>query len=441
MHELVVIAVAFVVAGSVGCGKSGSGCGPAQSSEDSTRTRERDELNRLLGRMPADRDGRWGKIRAPRNAAEADAETQIRQLEALGYASGTKTAPSFTGVTLHDAERAGAGLNFYTSGHAAEAVLMTMDGRVVHRWARDFWDVFPGDVAEKNQDGTHNWRHAQPLENGDLLAIYEGLGLVKIDKDSNVIWARRNRAHHDFHVLPNGDIAALVRQARVIERVDPKRPTLEDFVVILDSTGTEKKRYSILEAFERSAAHKKIWDESTRRYGDIFHTNSIEALDGRFAAINPAFAKGNFLLSSRHLNTVFVVQPDTNEVVWALRGGFKAQHDAQLLADGSLLLFDNSGQAGRSAVQAYDPATRGVRWEYTGSEAHPFYSRFCGTAQHLPNDNTLITESDNGRAFEVTPDGTIVWEFYNPHRAGDQDEFIAALFQLQRLPWGHSPPF
>jgi hypothetical protein len=47
-----------------------------------------------------------------------------------------------------------------------------------------------------------------------------------------------------------------------------------------------------------------------------------------------------------------------------------------------------------------------------------------------PNDNALITESDNGRAFEVTPDGTIVWEFYNPHRAGAQDEFIAALFRV-----------
>ena len=434
MYRFLPFVAALVLAGSLGCGKSGSGCGPAPAQDDATRTRDRDELNRLFGRTPVDREGRWGKIRAPLNAEEADAETQIRQLEALGYASGTKTAPSFSGVTLYDAERAGAGLNFYTSGHAAEAVLMTMEGRVVHTWARDFWDVFPGDVAEKNQDGTHNWRHAQPFENGDLLAIHEGLGLVKIDKDSKVIWAKRNRAHHDFHVLPDGDIAVLVRSARVIERVDPNRPTLEDFVAILDSNGNEKARYSVLEAFERSAAHRKIWDESTRRYGDIFHTNSIEVLDGRFSEIDSAFSKGNFLLSSRHLNTVFVIEPEANEVVWALRGGFKAQHDAQFLEDGSLLLFDNSGQAGRSAVRAYDPATFAIRWEYAGSDAHPFYSQFCGTAQHLPNDNVLITESDNGRAFEVTPDGTIVWEFYNPHRAGKQDEFIAALFRLERLP-------
>ena len=34
-------------------------------------------------------------------------------------------------------------------------------------------------------------------------------------------------------------------------------------------------------------------------------------------------------------------------------------------------------------------------------------------AQRLPNGNTLITESDAGRVFEVTEGGDIVWEFVN----------------------------
>jgi hypothetical protein len=438
MPRVFVLVFACALGGCFGCGKLERGCGRA--SEESPRTGAREELNRRLGLIPADEDGRWGKLRAPAKVDEAELETQIRQLEALGYASGTKTAPSLTGVTLHDPQRAASGLNFYISGHAAEAVLMTMDGRVVHRWARDFWDVWPRDKAERTQDGTHHWRHARPFENGDLLAIHEGLGLVKLDPASNVIWAKRNGAHHDFHVLPNGDIAVLAREARVIDRVDTKRPTLEDFVLILDANGREKKRYSVLEAFERSAAYRTIWDESTRRSGDLFHTNSIQVLDGRFAEANLAFEKGNFLLSSRNLDTVFIVAPETNEVVWALRGGFKAQHDARLLDDGSLMLFDNSGMGHGSAVQVYDPATSTLQWEYRGSETHPFYTRFCGTSQRLPRGNTLITESDNGRAFEVTPDGTIVWEFYNPHRAGDQDEFIATVFRVDRLPPGFPIP-
>ncbi len=414
----------------LGCGKIGAGCD--RSSEPSSSSRE--EIRRLLGHAGPEEDGRWSKLRAPKNANEADLETQIRQLEALGYASGTKTAPSLSGVTLHDPDRTNDGLNFYTSGHAAEAVLLKMDGQIVHRWARDFWDVFPGDRAERTQPGTQHWRRAHLYENGDILAIYEGLGLVKLDKASNIIWAKRNGAHHDLHVLPNGDIAVLVREARVIQRVDSRRPTLEDFVLILDDRGREKERYSVLEAFERSEAHRPIWDESTVRWGDIFHTNSIQVLGGALAKSNGAFAEGNILLSSRNLDAIFVLATEDNEVVWALRADFRSQHDARELEDGRVMLFDNGGARRGSAVQVFDAASRQLRSEYRGSKERPFYSRTCGTAQPLPDGNTLITESDNGRAFEITPDGTIVWEFYNPHRAGDEDEFIATLFRLDRIP-------
>jgi hypothetical protein len=55
-------------------------------------------------------------------------------------------------------------------------------------------------------------------------------------------------------------------------------------------------------------------------------------------------------------------------------------------------------------------------------------------AEVLPNGNTLITESDNGRAFEVTREGEIVWEFLSPHRAGEDGEFVATLPEVIRLP-------
>ena len=45
----------------------------------------------------------------------------------------------------------------------------------------------------------------------------------------------------------------------------------------------------------------------------------------------------------------------------------------------------------------------------------------------------LITESDNGRAIEITRDKEVVWEFYNPHRAGPAEELIATLFELKRV--------
>ena len=51
----------------------------------------------------------------------------------------------------------------------------------------------------------------------------------------------------------------------------------------------------------------------------------------------------------------------------------------------------------------------------------------------LTNGNTLITESDGGRLFEVTPEGEIVWEFINPVRGGENDEFIPILSSGERI--------
>ena len=62
------------------------------------------------------------------------------------------------------------------------------------------------------------------------------------------------------------------------------------------------------------------------------------------------------------------------------------------------------------------------------------FAETCGTSERLSNGNTLVSETDFGRAFEVTPGGEIVWEIYNPHRAATDDQFIASLPELIRLP-------
>ncbi len=157
-------------------------------------------------------------------------------------------------------------------------------------------------------------------------------------------------------------------------------------------------------------------------------------LDGRIADRVPEFAAGNVLVSMRALDRIAVVDLEQERVVWTTTGSFKKQHDPGILANGNLLLFDNSGRGEESAVLEYDPATMELVWEYRGNAEEPFYSEWCGTAQRLPNGNTLITESDYGRAFEVTPDGEIVWEFFNPHRAGEEGQYIASLLELVRLP-------
>ena len=75
-----------------------------------------------------------------------------------------------------------------------------------------------------------------------------------------------------------------------------------------------------------------------------------------------------------------------------------------------------------------------MRWTFGGEPPESLFSVFCGAASRLANGNTLITESCNGRALEVTSSGAVVWSFLSPHRAGDSDELVAALFEVERIP-------
>ncbi len=376
----------------------------------------------------------WGRFRKARGDRPLDPEQRelLALLNEIGYASGSQSAQG-SGVSRHDAARAHRGLNFYTSGHAPEAVLIDMDGRELHRWRLEAQAAWPDVPAVLTQENSRWWRRARLLPNGDVLAIFAGIGIVRVDRDSKLLWARLNGAHHDLELQPDGSIVTLVREWRRIDFVNPDHPVLDDLVVVLDAEGREQRRVSLLEAFERSR-YRGFWRDRAGRQGDILHANTVSVLDGRLAARHAAFRRGNILISCRSTDVIAVLDPAKGVIVWAQSGGFRGQHDPKLLDNGQLLLFDNLGPGQASRVIEMDPLSGKASWVFQGSAEEPFFTRTCGSADRLPNGNTLMVESDNGRAIEVSPDKRVVWEFWNPNRAGAQGEFIATLFDVDRVP-------
>jgi len=299
-------------------------------------------VDRILG-TPAP-PGNW----LPATSGPEDpAQDEIERLQALGYVAGTDPAPAARGITVYDRERAGSGLNLYTSGHAPEATLMTMDGRVLHRWRLSFTEAFPGRVPPTDAMGIDSWRRAFVDRSGNLLAIFEGQGLVKIDRNSQPIWALANGSHHDLDLDPDGQIHVLTRMAHVVPAFHPWKPILEDFITVLSADGSERSRRSLLEAFERSP-YASLLDQARRDGGDIFHTNTLELMDGHLAHLSPLFEAGNALVSLNSLNTIAIVDLDENEVAWALTGLSRGQHSATVLENGHLLFLDNLGNGGLS---------------------------------------------------------------------------------------------
>jgi len=332
---------------------------------------------------------------------------------------------------------------------STRTVLVDMRGRVVHEWYVPFsriWPDAPGGHPPNDAAVYFTGGHLYP--NGDLLAVMEGpidfksssngYGLVKIDKDSNVIWKYRDKCHHDVDVGEDGTIYTITNE--IVEKLPPgleyipaPSPCVIDVVDIISPEGKRLKRIPLLEAFRDSPAYapylcmlerSKMYGQASppappgvtttpifddRRRGDVFHTNTVKVLTTSKASKFPQFKAGQLLISPRHLDALAVLDPDSGKIVWAARGIWRAQHDPSFLDNGHILIFDNMGSPRGSRVLEYDPLAQSFPWWYPGDNGIPFYSRIRGMSQRLPNGNTLIVNSEGGEVFEVTPQHEVVW--------------------------------
>ena len=347
------------------------------------------------------------RVEAPAKSHSADF---LQSLPYIGAAPPVN--PRERGVTLHRRE-AFQGLSFYSSrsGKQERAYLIDMDGRIVHTWR-----LRPGDPT-----------HTELLPNGDLISAYKDDALVRVNARSEVLWETKLAAHHDFWIGADGLIYTLTYRRMIVPGIHPTMPLLADSITVLTAEGRVLREISLLEAVARSPYAYLLprlaglsFPPETEEI-DVLHANHVERVDGRVQHPSKLYAPGNLLVSMRHLNAIAILDGSTAEVLWLWGpSNVTAQHHPRFLPNGNILLFDNGLQA--SQIIEVDPRANEVRWRYAPQDG--FFSRTRGANQRLPNGNTLITESDRGTVFEVTPEGKMVWRFVNPDMTAKGDRRI-----------------
>ena len=366
-----------------------------------------------------------------------------------------KVRTGHRGVVTYDPAKAANGYTLYTSGEGQRAVLVSMSGEVLHEWSLPFSEIWDETATVRNPrpDSMIHYNKAYLYPNGDLLAIYEalgdtpwGYGLAKMDKDSRLIWKYLANAHHDLDVGPDGNIYLLTQEIRntIIDQwrhLQP--PRIDDFVVVLSPDGQELKKVSVLDALVASPYARVLNTVAWYSKDDYTHANSVELVDETAAMRLSGKPGRQVLVSMRELGTVGLLDLDREVFTWAARGPWIGQHDPDLLPNGNMLLFDNVGDfgdTGNSRVIEFNPKTYEIVWSYGGDADRPLDSILRSDQERLANGNTLMTESDGGRLLEVTPNGEIVWEYVNPIRGGDADEFIPIVAWGQRIDPGRLAP-
>ena len=354
-----------------------------------------------------------------------------------------------SGVTKYDREQSFEGLNLFNSRNLSRAYLMDMSGKVLHSWA-------------KKTDGDDGWQHIELCENGDLLAIVKDRILIRLDWNSSLVWTIRMRFHHDLALAGNQDIYSLIRKDDIIPYGNSAIPFLDDRVVVLSPEGEIKKKISLFQAMREEVPSRRwteidawIKDPETqqelvirRRNQDfmftnldptnILHTNTLEIID---KDIEGVCRKGDLLICCLKLDLVGIIDSENEKLIWKWGAGILDKpHHPTLLENGNILIFDNGASRGYSRVLELDPRRREIVWHYQCEPPETFFSLSRGSSQRLPNGNTLITESDRGRVFEVTPLGKVVWEFYNPE-IKKADKKRAAIYRMVRLTNSKIYPF
>ena len=346
------------------------------------------------------------------------------------------------GVTVYDTSRAFDGVTFFTAlrGDRFQGCLIDMHGNTVHEWQirfSDVWERAPH-IRDQAEDESINFRGVlQP--DGSLFVLFgsgnvpPGGGLAKIDRHSNVLFKVAANCHHDMDLDDEGNIYAISHE--FVAASEARIPVssdwyLDEYILKLSPQGQLIWKLSLTEAIVESdfAGLFSVTYLDAHKLGrkrDPMHANNVELLRPALAPAFPMFGAGDILVSFRNMNAIAVIDTTTRAAKWALTGQFVRQHDPDFLPDGRLLLYDNRGHkgpGGGSRIMEIDPATQKTEWVYAGNEQHPFYSRTRGKQQRLPNGNTLITESNGGRVFEVTRDREIVWEYVNalPATAGER---------------------
>lgn len=147
--------------------------------------------------------------------------------------------------------------------------------------------------------------------------------------------------------------------------------------------------YELIVEYEKVTNPLALYRQQYENQIEWTHINTIQKLED------------GYLLNFRNLDTIVKVNQFGN-IIWSFGGAvIKHAHDAHILDNGNLLIYDN----GNGRAIEINPANGDIIWEFDGLLAPAM-----GSVEKLWNDNYLVTDCYHGTVYEVTPDNEILKE-------------------------------
>ena len=317
-------------------------------------------------------------------------------------------------------------------------------------------------VVVCDMEGNVSWEYRDPaahqigdfeiLEDGNILYMTEGAPKIISFEDQSILWEHKKIAgHHALILSPMGTLMMIQSEWFDVD-YDPWKPVNKvhgDKIIEMDLD-----------------THEIFWEWRLRDYVDpIEHHHEKEMakiVDGsrpwshcntlKFYPDYPFDGQhyDAVLLNSRHLDTFWMIDYVTGEILWACgQHGtfgrmdppaepiFSHAHDVELLENGNFIMYDNGNYRARPLSRALEIRVNPVAgtveeiWSWTETD-FKLYDWDMGDANRLPNGNTIVTNSLMGRLIEVNPSGEKVWEMTMQHAVPGA---YHSLYKCERVPY------
>ena len=384
---------------------------------------------------------------------------------------------------------AGDGLGFLFSPASTyptpTAYVVGRDGAVLHTWSHSYGQPSPHDDPPSYLRG---WNHIEMDLAGNLFAIVPLRALLKLTPDSQLDWACDIAAHHDLAITSDGTILALTEAPRRVDTGQLAHVVLDNLITSVTPDGVVTAELSLYDVLRTNAGLRQLIDVAVQRHStayrlrgwptrddavadttvhetlailrtghhdgerrralkllralpgspcDIVHTNSLEVLPGH---PNDLWEPGDVLVCMRETSTIAVISLAAATVKWWWGPGeLSGPHQPTLLPDGKILVFDNGRDHQRTRLLVVDPATRRVTWTWAADPPDSFYCPLAGGCDPLPSGNILVTDSTAGAAFELTPNGRIVWDLNLPVDVYGAGRGRVSIYRMSAVPTAALP--
>ena len=347
----------------------------------------------------------------------------------------------------------------YCPEHGCAAVILDRNGGLIHAYpfrpdeltSKRTLDLPYGEILHDDAKDTAVVGLA-PLPNGDLIVVYDfvgttpyGGGVARMDKTGHLRWYRRDYSDHWPTVTPENEILV------ISHRIGPgylslplgKEPPqalvcpeglLVDIVRVLDFDGNVKEEIPVFDALFASPYRSRVltgMDPFTLspNWCDPVHSNSVVRVGPELAARFSGADPNDLLLSLRNLNALAII--GGGKLKHFFTGSFIAQHSAQIVPGGKIVLFDNLGsspEGGPSRVVLFDPVNREERTLFPNHKTPrdlDVFSRLTGNVS-VSRDGTraLFVVASPGKAYEIgLADGRLLTTFNNLHDVSRLPQF------------------